>query len=800
MNVRSKSVPLSTTPAEPVLDAVRRRLGILLATLNGWAPASTSALPGRMGITLCALFAYGLTACVGAGDEPQTSQVAQPILSQVGIERVIPVHYYVLDTPSTPCNDANNVTESVIYGALRDANRTFRAAGVQFNLARIDRLTMPTFRDLRVNLQGYTAPTYSWASVYTELQAFDPTLTSTQYASLGNRTNDYWLIHIANHLTPTEIPVMVPCTDNRGAHAHQTQHELHIEASRVGFGVLRHELGHYFGLRHPEQAGGASALNHEYDLVYGTNAAGTVTQFFSSAAAVAAFRAIPGNRVIRKDGRVDDFAMGGFGTGAFRWSWVDGTTPTTTHSCELQIEMQGTTYRTSTHPVQMRGIQHAIVGAPVPDGGVPVAYSANFMTYLSCPRIDQQLWAIYDMEPSQIEQVRAALRSQVGQRDQLGRGTVRQGPRRSAMVDPGYGAGVGSEVDFDNDNQRDIAYYRPSTGQCVVRESSNPTVDRVIPLDNPDERDIPMLGDYDGDGKTDCATYRPGIAGGWSLWRWRSSISPYAMNTEYFGTTGDIPISDVRFRASSSAYGRYGVFRPSNHTFYWRTGLGVTASVQFGYTGDDLVLGDYDRDGWTDLALWTPSTVSTGGSTSTTPAQSYFTIQYSADNYTTWHAWAWGQETDVPLGAVSRDSDGQLDFAVWRPSNGTWYYLLNPRTNNTSGTLSQQWGGVGDVPMPGFDLDNDGLADEAIWRPAGSGAQIWYRNTATGTSAGHNIGLTGDVPMWVPDTNGDTRPELLIYRSAGTPVGTFHGMGSYMGGYPWYAPITSTMLHSDILL
>ena len=364
---------------------------------------------------------------------------------------------------------------------------------------------------------------------------------------------------------------------------------------------------------------------------------------------------------------------------------------------------------------------------------------------------------------------------------------------------------VGADVDFDNDNKRDIAYYRPSTGQCVVRETSNPTVDRVISLTGFDVNDIPMLGDYDGDGMTDCAVFRPGanVTGGASAqWRWAASGSGGAMQTDNFGWTGDLPISDVRFRATSSAYGRYGVFRPSNHTFYWWTSSSTFAAVQFGYTGDQLVLGDYDRDGWTDLALWTPTTGSTP------PAQSYFTIQYSADNYASWHSWAWGQETDVPIGAVQHDDldsapSSPLDFAVWRPSNGTWYYLMNPTITNTSGTASQQWGGAGDVPMPGYDIDLDGIEDEAIFRPAGSGAQIWYRRSG-GSGMGYNVyngGMTGDVVMWMPDENGDNHPELLFYRRAGTPVGRLHRANSISGGtYSTFSWVATTMVYSDLLL
>ncbi len=136
--------------------------------------------------------------------------------------------------------------------------------------------------------------------------------------------------------------------------------------------------------------------------------------------------------------------------------------------------------------------------------------------------------------------------------------------------------------DFDGDGVTDTAVFRPTTGNWFILNSGSNTVTSDTFGQNGDR---PIEGDFDGDKLSDVAIFRPSV-GEWYIKRSR--------NNSIFGAT-------------------------------------------FGVSTDKPVPGDYDKDGRTDIAFFRPGS-----------GNNWFVLR-SSTSFTTFYAYPFGVAGDIPL-------------------------------------------------------------------------------------------------------------------------------------------------------
>jgi hypothetical protein len=287
------------------------------------------------------------------------------------------------------------------------------------------------------------------------------------------------------------------------------------------------------------------------------------------------------------------------------------------------------------------------------------------------------------------------------------------------------------KCDFDGDGKTDLSVWRgPLSPAPWLAILSLTGVTQTIDWGTGQSPyfDLPVPGDYDGDGKTDQAIWR----GQNSLWYIRKSTNGQPL-TQLWGANYS-PYFDVPVQGDYDGDGKtdFAVWRPTDGTFYvLKSSDGLNLIEQWGSNGDKPVPGDYDGDHKTDFAYWRPSN------------GTWYIKNSSGGTLTV--AWGAGYAPyfDVPVQA-DYDGDGKTDLAIWRGQDSLWYI----RKSSDTQPLIQLWGAnyapYNDVPTPG-DYDGDGKADIAVWRPP---TGTWY--VLRSTNGSHLIqthGQSGDTAL-----------------------------------------------------
>jgi hypothetical protein len=216
------------------------------------------------------------------------------------------------------------------------------------------------------------------------------------------------------------------------------------------------------------------------------------------------------------------------------------------------------------------------------------------------------------------------------------RSTTNFNPSQAVAYAWGNRADILVPGDYDGDGIADVAVFRPYDTTCglpggvwFIRNSSTGSTSCVQWGNG---LDIPVPGDYDGDGKTDIAVFRP------SNGTWLVHPSGGGSDFGYqWGNGSDVPVpGDYDGDGKTDI----AVFRPSNGTWYIvysSTGGGVGS--QWGNGNDVPVPGDYDGDGKTDIAVFRP-------------ANGTWYIVYSSTGAGV--GYQWGNGLDVPANMSPR--------------------------------------------------------------------------------------------------------------------------------------------------
>ena len=281
-------------------------------------------------------------------------------------------------------------------------------------------------------------------------------------------------------------------------------------------------------------------------------------------------------------------------------------------------------------------------------------------------------------------------------------------------------------TDYNNDGLADLALFRPGTGKWYISSGANGF---VWGLQYGASGDVPVAGDFDGDGARDIAVWRPsGTLAGW----WFIRNSSGGETRMKYGENGDVPVP-----GDYDGDGRtdMAVWRPSSGAWYVLATSGQSIPIDlWGEAGDYPVPADYDGDGKTDMAVFRPSGSYAG---------TWF-VMLSSNNWAAGWTLKYGEAGDIPM-VGDYDGDAKSDLAVWRPSGdnaGWWFVRLADGSE-----IRTKHGEPNDVPVAA-DYNGDGVTDMAVWRPnAGSpDTATWFVKNVYNIQ----LGSSGDVPVLQP--------------------------------------------------
>jgi hypothetical protein len=286
--------------------------------------------------------------------------------------------------------------------------------------------------------------------------------------------------------------------------------------------------------------------------------------------------------------------------------------------------------------------------------------------------------------------------------------------------------------DRNGDGRSDFAVLRETSETAITWYWHNGTSFNEDVFGNPGA-DLPVVGDFDGDGINDPAVARFGAEETTSPIRWIVLLSGGGVLDVEFGETSDVPLTgDIDGDGRTDLV----VWRPgSPSTWFVLSTTGGFGEVDFGDSGanaDTPALGDVDGDGRTDIIIRR-----IGDDDTTT-----FHIRTTTGGYPT--PIHFGHKNDA---YVSGDfnGDGIADIAVVREGDDGNYEWFVTFSNGTFLQFAFGSGDQNDVLVQN-DYDGNGFTDIAVWRP-GTPGTLFVFPMPFGVVTETAFGEAGDLPL-----------------------------------------------------
>lgn len=147
---------------------------------------------------------------------------------------------------------------------------------------------------------------------------------------------------------------------------------------------------------------------------------------------------------------------------------------------------------------------------------------------------------------------------------------------------------------------------------------------------------------------------------------------------------------------------------------------------------------DYDFDGITDAAVFRPS-----------QGMWYWRRSADSNNVATR---LWGTNGDIPV-VSSRTGGARNDFVLFRPSDSTWYSLTS------AGGFYDRWGLGGDIPVA-EQFDGQVYTNQAVYRPS---TGEWWLNNPQPNSRYYRFGIAEDIPV-PAQYSADAFADIAVFR------------------------------------